>query len=162
MIRNLLILVSFTTGLLASCGGGTTATPCAPEDAVSLALLGSSIRGHGLDVMASSISGQVVLFQGAAFRLQAGQKVEIQANVVVPEACRAGLRFSWGRTGANGETRSEPAWLDVNPTTGLISGTVPANLNMYSQGGSLVVLEMPGVKWRFLNFLLQVNVPPGS
>lgn len=153
--------MGIVAALLVGCGGGGTGgseTPCASEDDVSLAMLGSSLTGHGMTALASATSGQVVIFSDAKFQLQAGQKVAIQANVSVPASCRQGLRFSWARTGTNGETRRDPAWLDVDPVTGLVSGTVPADLtNGYDTGGSMVVVEMRGVKWRFLNFSIAVS-----
>ena len=73
----------------------------------------------------------------------------------MPAVCRSGMRFSWGSNG-NGSVRREPAWLDVNPMSGEIIGTVPADTGDYSTGGGNVQIEMPGIKWRFLNFGINV------
>jgi hypothetical protein len=151
------IVMSSVVLALVGCGGGSgdDISPCASELEISQALLGSSLQWQGRSNLVTSVSGQVVIFDDANFQLIPGQSVQIQANVTVPAACRSGLRFSWGRNG-DGSVRGDPAWLDVNPISGEITGMVPADIGDYSTGGSKVQIEMPGVKWRFLNFGINV------
>jgi hypothetical protein len=151
-----ILAIGFLAALMGCGGGGGSSSPCASESEISLALLNSTMQWQGISYSASLISGQVVVFDGASFQVSPGQTIQIQTNIPVPQACRSGMRFAWGRTG-NGSTRSGPLWLDVDSVTGMIHGVVPVDVGNSSTGGSLVEVDLPGAQLRFLNFGITVT-----